>query len=152
VALVPLAVTLRAVPHAAMKYGALLATFVITKVGRQGCGMAYGQTQTQQAMPPAEAQFTDNNGVAGPGAAGTPQLSSGINGLDFPNSTVPTTDSNGGLGFFREHSFPTQRRGCRLPGGRPPFGSPLSNRGVGGWFESDTDQNYCRPTKASAAS
>jgi hypothetical protein len=25
--------------------------------------MAYGQTQTQQAMPPAKAQFVDNNGV-----------------------------------------------------------------------------------------
>jgi hypothetical protein len=45
-----------------MMRGALCPTFVIAKVCRWGC-LASAQTQTQQTMPPAKAQFGDGNGV-----------------------------------------------------------------------------------------
>jgi hypothetical protein len=95
---VPLAVTLLAVPHAAMKLGALWTHFCryksVSMELHRAKGLRRGLRPDTDAADyaDAKAQFTEDNGMP----ALCCQCASTLvrnNGLDFPNSTVPITDS-----------------------------------------------------------
>jgi hypothetical protein len=72
---------------AAMMSEGLCHTFVKLGCVYEAC-VAFAQTQTLQTMPPAKAQFADNNGVPALVLPVRPQLSSGIT-----NSTFRTRQS-----------------------------------------------------------
>ena len=65
-----------------MKRGALWATYGFTFVALLGCTPAQSQVQTQQTMPPAKGQFSDNNGAP---------LSGGSAAFYVPGTLTPKT-------------------------------------------------------------